>query len=317
MNWLFENPLSELQGPIFLPLYAGVIGLILVEARWRVGRADRSREFAPEPIPTKPDPIEIAYLRGGPNEVTRLLIFDLIRRGFLEIVATPQRFTKSVETTVQQATGHPEVSRLSPDEALAFEYFNRPKKPAEFFQATGLAKQLADGFEPMAAELRVEGLISSREQVDAAWKAWLTGALMILAFGGFKLSVALAKGRTNVLFLLVLAAVGLVALAIACKVPRLTRRGKVYLTDLRIAFAGLKPRVAEPADPASLDPALILVPAVFGVAALTGTPYAYAPNLFRSATDSSGGCGGAIGSCGGGGCGCGGGGCGGCGGCGD
>ena len=43
-----------------------------------------------------------------------------------------------------------------------------------------------------------------------------------------------------------------------------------YLASLREAFEGLKTRVREVEPSAPFDPALVLVPAVFGVAALAG-----------------------------------------------
>ena len=320
MNWLIDNPISQMPGPAFLALYAAVIAFLLAEARWRVRRPDPGVGEGPEPIPTKPDPVEIAYLRGGENEVTRLLAFDLIRRGYLKL--------DEKQATIEPAEDAPAVAKPSPIEQAALDFFRKPRKPAELFRPGGLSGRLKAGFGPMADSLRERGLLASPDQVGAAWKAWFGGALMILAVGGFKLFVAMAKGKTNVGFLFVFAAFGLIALIFACWAPRVTRRGKEYLASLRVAFQGLKPRVAEPADPGSLDPALTLVPAVFGVAALVGTPYAYAPSLFRTAAISSAGgcgasgagCGGIGGVAGGGGCGGGdggGGGCGGgCGGCG-
>jgi uncharacterized protein (TIGR04222 family) len=316
MNWLFENPISELPGPLFLALYAGVIALVVMEAVWRKSRADQSLDLGPTPISSKIDPVEIAYLRGGENEVTRLLVFDLIRRGYLRIETTKKWFGTGSETKIERTSEHPDVAELTPIEADVFDYFGSSKKPETLFQADGLASRLKNGAWPMAESLRQNGLISGPEQVDAAWRNWYAGALMILAFGGFKFVIALVKGKHNVLFLLILAFIGLIALAIASIVPRLTRRGKDYLNRLRDAFEGLKPRLAEAHKDSPHDPAFVLVPAIFGVSALVGTPFDYAPTLFKSAAaQSSGGCSGGGSSCGGGG-GCGGGGCGGCGGCG-
>jgi uncharacterized protein (TIGR04222 family) len=316
VNWLFANPISEMPGPLFLILYAAVIVLVLVEASWRAYRGDRSEALGPEPIPAKPDPIEIAYLRGGENEVTRLLVYDLIRRGYLRVEETKKRIGRGTETKIEQAADRPELAKLSPIEAEAFDDFDRGRKPVDLFQPTGLASRIKGWVEPMAESLREGSLLSGREQVERAWKTWFTGALMILAFGGFKFAIAMAKERYNIVFLLILTFLGLILLGLVCRVPRLTRRGKDYMNRLREAFEGLKPRVAQVVEPGHSDPALTLVPAVFGVAALVGTPYAYAPDLFKaSAASSAGGCGGGGGGCGGGGGGCGGGGCGG-GGCG-
>ncbi len=323
MNWLFENPISELPGPLFLGLYAGVIALVIVEAIWRKSRADHSLELGPEPIPTKPDPVEIAYLRGGENEVTRLLVFDLIRRGYLQIETTPAKLGTVTDSRISQVADHPDLAQLRPIERDVFDFFQHSSKPEYLFKSGGLSSRIKGGTGVLVEKLREDQLITGPDQVSAAWRFWLSGALMILAFGGFKFAVAIAKGKHNVAFLVLMAVVGLIALAFTCSVPRLTRRGRDYVARLRDAFEGLKPRLAEAEETAPYDPAFVLVPAIFGVSALVGTPFAYAPTLFRTAAaQSSGGCGGYVGGCGGaaagGGGGCGGGGCGGggCGGCG-
>jgi uncharacterized protein (TIGR04222 family) len=321
MNWLLNNPISEMPGPLFLMLYAGLMALIFGESFFKNRRADRSRELGPMPIPTKPDPYEIAYLRGGHNEVTRLVVLDLMSRGYLRVDERTGAITRKAETRIGQDPTHPEVDRLSPMEATAFLYFATSRKPEVLFQAGGLASKLKDGLEPLAESLRDQQLLPGPERYSAAWRTWLGGAIMILTFGGFKLAIALSKGRSNIAFLLVFALIGLLVLGIFCAVPRVTRRGKDYMVRLREAFEGLKPRVLIEPSQVGYDPALILVPAVFGVAALAGTPYGYVPDLFKSAAASGGGCGGGCGAsgggCGGGGGGCGGGcGGGGCGGCG-
>src|SRR2546429_110893 len=120
MNWLLDNPISEMPGPLFLALYAGVIGLLMVEAYLRNHRSDRSMPLGPAPIPTKPDPVEIAYLRGAENEVTRLLVFDPIRRGDLRVVEKKWWLTKATDSKIEHAADRPDVTRLSPIEADAF-----------------------------------------------------------------------------------------------------------------------------------------------------------------------------------------------------
>src|SRR5206468_5129608 len=101
-------------------LYAGLIALICVEAFVKNRWADRSRELGAMPIPTKPDPYEIAYLRGRENEVTRLVVFDLIRRGYLHVREAKRSFGRGVETLIERSPDHPEVERLSQTEAAAF-----------------------------------------------------------------------------------------------------------------------------------------------------------------------------------------------------
>ena len=59
------------------------------------------------PIPTKPDPYEIAFLRGGENEVTRLLAFDLINRGYLRVAEKGKPTGKGTDTVIEADPGHP------------------------------------------------------------------------------------------------------------------------------------------------------------------------------------------------------------------
>ena len=75
-----HNPLADLSGPHFLLLYACVIvGTLFWVALSRQG-LDPASEERPPLVPAHPDPYEIAYLRGGENEVTRVTVFSLIQR---------------------------------------------------------------------------------------------------------------------------------------------------------------------------------------------------------------------------------------------
>ncbi len=61
--------------------------VVLIVACFRSIRAvDRTGDLGPPEIPAKLDPYEVAYLRGGENEVTRVAIASLIQRGLLRIV---------------------------------------------------------------------------------------------------------------------------------------------------------------------------------------------------------------------------------------
>ncbi len=128
---------------------------------------------------------------------------------------------------------------------------------------------------------------------------------------GIKIIVALSRGRTNVAFLIILAIASVIAL-LALGNPRLTRRGKNVLEDLRTLFQGLKSR-ADSLSPGNAAAELALVAALFGTVALPIGAFPMRDQLFPppSSSSDSGGSGSSCGSsCGGGGCG---GGCGGCG----
>ena len=86
MDFLFDNPLANLYGPYFLILY----GLLTVAAitGYRVlrNRLDRTEQFGIPPIPNNPDAFEIAYLRGGENELARTVVFSLAQKNLLKFV---------------------------------------------------------------------------------------------------------------------------------------------------------------------------------------------------------------------------------------
>ena len=309
MDWFLHNPIADMPGPHFLLLYGGVIVAVVVEAVWATRRNDRTGDLEPRPIPSKIDPHEIAFLRGGESELTRLIVFDLLRRGYLRLedqkrgwfgVKRPQK--------IEQSPDAPSEDGLTVPESKVYQYFAVPRLPQELFQPGGLVSRLK--FEPLEKALQADELLSPPGRYMTAKRVWISQAFVIVTLFGYKLAVALAKGRSNVVFMVLLMFFGLAALGVACIVPRLTRRGKDYLKQLQLAFADVKDRVALASEksPAS-DPALLLAPALFGIMVLSGTPYDYVNTLFK--VGASGGAGGCGGGCGGGGCG---GGCGGCGG---
>ncbi|NES85002.1 MAG: TIGR04222 domain-containing membrane protein, partial [Moorea sp. SIO2B7] len=170
--------------------------------------------------------------------------------------------------------------------------------------------------------LQNEYLLYPTEAKQTSYLIISMGMLIILGLDGYKLIVALAKGYSNVEFLIIIGLVSLCILLFGCKTPHLSVRGTKYLQQLQQAFNGLKSKIKDDYI-ANDDPETMLLIATFGVGVLAGTDYADFEQMFRPATvsrsnsrsNSSSSCGGGS-SCGsscGGGCG---GGCGGCGGCG-
>lgn len=210
MNWLMDNPIAELYGPAFLLIDSVFVLLVIGHAWWSVRRDDLTADFDPPPIPSKPDPHAIAYLRGGANELIRLVVFDLLRRGFLQVDGTKR---------IEQAPDWPRQGLVSDTDHLVFAFFAVARKPEELFQSGNLAARVKEVNSPLEQALRDDQLLSPPEQLRKAWGVGLAGAFLILALGGFKLAVALAKGRSNVGFLVAIAVIGLVALAACCRVP--------------------------------------------------------------------------------------------------
>jgi uncharacterized protein (TIGR04222 family) len=310
MERLLATGIRDMYGPHFLLLYLAVIVVTLVIA-WRL-RADGSGSLPPLPVPSKPDPLEVAYLRGGVNEATRFLAFDLLQRGYLQFAS---------DDRLVAADQPPDAAGLSPLEKAALGWFAKPRTAHELFvselslDVRGHCRQYRERFE-------TERLLRPAGAMATAALVWLCGALVIAGLGGYKLAAALEKGRHNIGFLIVMGIAALILLVPVCIPARLTRRGKDYLAELHRVFGVLKSR-AQHIAAAPDDYTWPLLVGLFGTAALAGTDYAPFARLFRASQAEGGwigGCGGwaGTGGCGGGGGGCGGGGCGGggCGGCG-
>lgn len=303
---LTQNALATMYGPEFLLLYVCVIAVVCVACAWAIGRLDTSSAEGLPLIPPHPDPLEIAYLRGGENEVTRVAIFDLIERGYLELREEKIGLFKTGKIKrIAQALNAPDASVLPPQQQTVFGQFRTPQTAQEVFQSA-LPTRIKSHCVMYEQSLREAGLLcDGARQREAAQYGWI-GAAVVLGLGGYKLWAALATGHDNVIFLILLALFSAIVIPILCRKRRLSRRGKAYVDRLQQAFAPLKGR---PADSS------VLLVSVFGVAALAGTSQEYYAQMFAQSS-SSGGCGGgSSGGCGSGGCGGGGGGgCGGCGG---
>lgn len=328
MNWFLHNAVADLYGPYFLLFYAATIVVLIVAARRSIWSADRSLERGPPEIPTKLDPYEVAYLRGGENEVTRVAVASMIQRGLLRIVED-ERWHSTIRTIGRGRK--PEPNELLPVEAAVWDWGLYPADAGELFGKRGVTTRVKEVCKRYELDLAEEGLLVSEEQLKplVRW-LWFSGLAILLLLGVYKLIVAHAKGHANVAFLNILMVGGAVVYSIACLVThRLSRRGKAYLARLKQVFGGPGGRLdasgdwafapapdffgrADPgamARAAASGPDCLLLLGVFGVPALANTPLSVLNTMFTRSANGGGGCGG--GGCGGG---CGGGGCGGCGG---
>jgi uncharacterized protein (TIGR04222 family) len=221
-------------------------------------------------------------------------------------------------------------------ERRAYEWFATPRAAKELFTSGGLSGQLGAFCDTYEQRLSRENLLTPPDVKAAAFRVWCAGAAVITALGGYKLFIALGRGRYNVSFLIIMGIASLLILGAVCRPPRLSRKGRAYLERLQLAFERLRATVGRrPANALSIapemsgsagtagavDPTLLLAVGLFGVGTLAGTAYDDYHRAFQkaSAQGGSGGdssCGSSGGDGGGGGCGgggCGGGGCGGCG----
>jgi uncharacterized protein (TIGR04222 family) len=335
VNWLLHNSIADLYGPYFLLFYAGTIVTLVLACYRSVRGIDRTTELDLPKITGKVDPYEIAYLRGGANEVARVAIASLIQRGLLQISA---RKSLAATTKLIERRRAPLSGELTSLEARVLKWEGFPAYPQQVFRPGGIPALIKEHCGRYKEDLAAGNLLAPAEMKRLGAWLWFFGTVVIVGLGGYKLTVAVAKGHSNIAFLVIFAAIGLIAQANVCFVlPRASRSGKAYLEQLKLAYDGLKSRVhpvgggLSPLTMAD-DPGIrgmlrdrgafadcLLMVGIFGTASLAGTPLADVTKLFKQGSAAQGGCGAGCGGGGGGGCGggggggCGGGGCGGCG----
>src|SRR5262245_31111675 len=150
MNWVLHNAIADLYGPYFLLFYAAAIGVLTVAAYRSIRAIDQTRDLEPPQIPAKLDPYEVAYLRGGANEVARVAIASLIQRGLLRIIEEKKRLS----TTKKIDRGRePGARELSPVEAAVWKWDGFPADPRKIFASGGIPSRVKEACEPYEIEL--------------------------------------------------------------------------------------------------------------------------------------------------------------------
>jgi uncharacterized protein (TIGR04222 family) len=289
------NPF-DLRGPQFLLFFLvfGALTLIVVA---------RMRKSSEEPAATPPplhDYLEIAFLRGGAAEALRVAILTLIDRGALAVVGGDKVKTGRDDAARRVATT---------TERAILNRCRTATKPTELFSDSTLTATVTEACQPALVR---RGLLPNDDQKAARSRLFMLAAALLALVAGAKVLVAIARGRTNIAFLVIEALV-FVVLAWGVTHPTRTTAGSALLEDLATLFKGLKDRAGS-LQPHAGGSDFALLAAVYGVGAALPI-YPDAKTLFPKAgksSDGSGSCGSSCGSsCGGGGS-CGGG-CGGCG----
>src|SRR5262245_40694070 len=140
MDFLTNNPIANLQGLAFLAFYALFIVAMCVWTWVRAKAADGTSEMPVPLLPEKLDPYEVAYLRGGAEEQVRLIILDLISRGYL-IHKEHDRKPRGTEFTIEHAPKAPDLAHLDPLAHAVYDWIDNPKMARDFFPGLSEALQ--------------------------------------------------------------------------------------------------------------------------------------------------------------------------------
>ncbi len=314
------NPF-DLRGPEFLLFYF-IFSIIVLLVLFFLRQRDERRDGGKPPLD---DPYLVAFLRGGESAALRVATLSLIDRGLLSL--------KSSGASVLfrgAAENHLELK-----DPLALETVKRPieKRVLEAFKTAQPISLTLDSLVgctacvDYAASLQELGLLPGPDIRSARRRRFKVALYVLLGVAGLKIVVALARGRTNILFLIILAALA-AYLTSRTSNPFRTARGDKFLEDVRSLFSSLRLRAAS-LRPGGATTDLVWLASAYGLTEVSPILFPQVTALYPPKRDRASGswdpsdwdfsdwgsgnssCGTAS-SCGGGGCG--GGGCGGCGG---
>jgi uncharacterized protein (TIGR04222 family) len=304
MDALTNNALVDMQGPTFLAFYAVVTAITLVALNLLL-RIDSTGE-RPPPVPTRPDPYEIAYLRGGVGAVIQLAAYALKCRQMIEIQAGGR---------VARVSGLADPT--NPIETRVLEEVGLGETASNLLKSGSLRASLQSKCETFRQRLERQDLVATGSARARAYALTALAGAALVALAAWKIVVALTHHHKNVGFLFIEATAAIVLLVVSVQIVTrspASQRGRASLNRLKAAYSGYATALASSTsrfDPVASGLALAAVGAL-GFSALRGTSdEAFANEFTKNSSNGGGG-----GSCGSGG-GDGGGGCGGCGGGGD
>jgi uncharacterized protein (TIGR04222 family) len=269
------NPVTTTSPWEFLLFYLIVCAGTVFACLWYVRAQDTTSEMAPPAVPDTVDPYEIAYMRGGENELVRVVIVGLAERGYVEAADT------AIMTTAKQPAGLAALEQTVYD-ALA------NGATAEAIFAGGLPARVKALCLPYDERLQREQLVRADTGDEIEWPALLAGLSVIGGLLAWRL--ASVSGQQPNGFLYAIGWGSFCSLVSVCRVARLTARGTRYLERLKERRSSLR---------WSAGTSFALAAAVAGMAALSETSQARLGTLFKKSSASGGGCGDGCGGCGG------------------
>src|SRR5262245_29646667 len=242
MDWLTHNAIAEIPGPPFLWIYC-VVALAIVAAAYRMVRSlDKTGLREPPPVPSTLDPYELAYLRGGKNEVIRTALYALHQLGLIEVIpakrSTALRLVAGADVhRVRELTALEERVLRSIDPSAQRSYLfqsGRLERDVSYlFQSGWLESDVERLCEPFRNKLESEELLrSDNVRRSALLIPFLASAVLVALFLYGAVNNGWPFGYPVILTTISLILVWNVVAPVAR--VRVSDRGRAYLKRLRI-----------------------------------------------------------------------------------
>jgi uncharacterized protein (TIGR04222 family) len=287
----------------FPMLYFIFAVVVLIAASYVLKTSDKTDVSLLPPVPSEPDPIEIAYLAGGENNVIRTVLYGLQQRGFIQVDA------KSHIQRTQKAASQGELTLI---EQHILDAVKSSPAVRELFRDKVLRSAIQEACASVRARLDAQQLLLPQAVTQTAKRVLWIGLGALIGVTLIKVLLTLPQARMYTVFPLILTVIA--SGYLLARVKKITssitsRRGSAFLARLNQAYSGRKLSAAGAFDGASL-----FLIGLYGFALLRGTPDEHIAKAFDRGSDvttaacGAGGCGGGGGCCGSGCGGCGGGG---------
>ncbi|MEC9440056.1 MAG: TIGR04222 domain-containing membrane protein [Myxococcota bacterium] len=238
MSIIFENALATLDPGAYLGVYT--LGVCAVAAGMFVRRqkSDETNGMRLPAIPEELDPHELAYLNGGIEELSRLVVFDLARRGWLEMFEESSMFGD--DHYLKRAEDHPPVNLLRPIEKEVWDLIEGTVLMSNLMGTIDLPAHLDTFASDYRARLSKKKMMLTDAQQSSEGTLAAGAMVMVMAPGVYRMLIAMQARTEEWLAFLVWALLsGL--LVWFCAKPRFrTNLGDRYLDALRREFDAMR-----------------------------------------------------------------------------
>ncbi len=297
MEFLLDNSLAAMEERNFLLLYIFVIFFSVTTLAYIKSRLDLSDRLGVPAIPPTVDPFETAYLRGGPNELARTLVFSLRQKGNIVIL------NDRTPAFLQPAVERPDSS-IAEVERRTLEWIGSGREVDETFKGDPSLVDTLDAFSSQYQnKLEIRQLLTS-EETGRRLLPWKVAVLFIVAgLGIYKIFAGVMTGNIDSILTIGLGVIGSSIAYRVGRIPRRTQLGDRYLDRLKDAFQGLRQQslTAERVDGFSGQDALMVSVGIFGMASVATAQYGDYKEAYKRAnadtTSSSGGGCGSVAAC--------------------
>ena len=238
MSIIFENALATLDAGAYLGIYTLGVGAAAASLFMRRQKSDETLGMRVPEIPDELDAYELAYLNGGIRELSRLVVFDLARRGWLEMFEESSMFGD--DHYLKRAADHPPVNLLRPIEREVWDLIDGTVLLSNLMGTIDLPAHL----EPFASDYHTR-LSKKKMMLDdqqrSSEETLAAGAMVaVMAPGVYRMLIAMqARTEEWLAFLIWALLSGLVVWF--CARPRFrTDLGDRYLDVLRREFDAMR-----------------------------------------------------------------------------